>query len=260
MSGPEPPVREDELHAYLDEQLPSTCLSAVQRHLGAHPADAARIERYAAQREALRAAFAAEESETPPRLDLSRLLEERMRRRLFWRVAAAAVLTFGIGGAVGWLWHSETPPSGVALAMSILEEQAVTAHTVYAAERRHAVEVPGSERNQLVGWLSARLGRTVNPPHLSTAGYRLIGGRLLANESGGASAMFLYEGVQGDRLTLVMRPMSPDLKSPEHDVSRGALSTCAWITHGMGYALVAAAPESGLDRLVGLVKAELGTG
>ncbi|MGH7154229.1 MAG: anti-sigma factor family protein, partial [Acetobacteraceae bacterium] len=75
MSAPEPAVREEELHAYVDGQLPSARLPAVMRHLDASPADAARVARYGEQRQALRAAFAAHETDPlQPELDLSRLM------------------------------------------------------------------------------------------------------------------------------------------------------------------------------------------
>ncbi len=262
MSAPERMVQEEELHAYVDGQLGDARLSAVRQYLAAHPTEAARISRYAAQREMLRAAFAAQDPKPlPPSLDLSRLVEARMRRRsLPWRTAAAVLLAAALGGAGGWLLHRPVSPPPLAVAMSVLEQQALAAHAVYAVETRHPVEVTADQRDNLVHWLSNRLDRKVNPPDLSNEGYQLIGGRLLATERGGAAALFMYQTAQGDRLSLLMRPMAADLHAPEVDVSHGSVSACAWIAHGMGYALVAAAPENVLDTLSGQVKEELGAG
>jgi anti-sigma factor RsiW len=262
MSMPQRMVEEDELHAYVDGQLGEARLSAVRQYLAVHPAEATRVARYAAQRQMLRAAFAAQQPETlPPSLDLTRLVQERIRRRdLPWRAAAAVLLAAGLGAAGGWLLHRPASPPRLARAMSVLEQQALAAHAVYAVETRHPVEVTADQRDHLVRWLSNRLNRKVNPPDLSTQSYQLIGGRLLATERGGAAALFMYQTVNGDRLSLLMRPMSADLHAPEVDLSRGSVSACAWIAHGMGYALVAAAPEKVLDKLSDQVRQELGAG
>jgi anti-sigma factor RsiW len=53
------------------------------------------------------------------------------------------------------------------LAMALLEQEAVASHVVYAADRGHPIEVPGSEKSELAQWLSDRLKRTVAPPDLS---------------------------------------------------------------------------------------------
>ena len=99
------------------------------------------------------------------------------------------------------------------------------------------------------------LKHTVRPPDLSAAGYQLMSGRLLATEEGNASALFLYETVGGSRLSLLMRPMTADLTLAETGVSRGEWNICAWIEHGMGYALVAATPHLELDQLSDRIRA-----
>ena len=82
MSGSQPPIGEADLHAFVDNQLPSSRLAAVQRYLYANQQDARRVAAWAAQREALRQALALQaEAPLPPGLDLSRLIETRLRRR-----------------------------------------------------------------------------------------------------------------------------------------------------------------------------------
>jgi anti-sigma factor RsiW len=261
VSASEPTVKEDELNAYIDGQLPSARLSAVTRYLATHPSEAKRIASYLAQRDALRAAFSTPEAESlPPELNFRRLLKARARRRLQWHVATAAALALIVGGAAGWFLHSSAPPSRVAHAMLALEEQAFAAHTVYTVDVGHLGAIPGSGNDTLAQWLSIHLNRKATLPDLSAAGYKLMGGWLLGSESGTASALLLYETSDGRRLSLLMRPMAPDLSSPEVELSRGTWNTCAWIAYGMGYALVAEAPRDELDRLSDQIRGEFQPG
>ncbi len=51
------PVREDDLHAYVDGALPEARRLDVEAWLAAHPEDAARVQTWAGQNQALHAAF-----------------------------------------------------------------------------------------------------------------------------------------------------------------------------------------------------------
>jgi anti-sigma factor RsiW len=251
MTAGERPISEDELHAYVDDQLDTARRLEVERYLDAHPDVSRRVSVYRAHRESLRVALAAPAAEPiPPELNLSRLLEARLRRRHgWWRLAASVVLCLGLGGAVGWYVGPGPSPSRIELAVSLLQQEAIASHTVYAADRRHPIEVAAADRDHLATWLSNRLHRTVVPPDLSAAGYRLLGGRLLATEHGGAAALFVYDDSQGNRLSVVMRPMAPELHAAHMDMSKGAVNGCSWIDNGMGYAVVAAVSDANLDRV-----------
>ena len=48
MSGSQPPIGEADLHAFVDNQLPSSRLAAVQRYLYANQQDARRVAAWAA--------------------------------------------------------------------------------------------------------------------------------------------------------------------------------------------------------------------
>ncbi len=256
MSGPQP-VSSDDLHAFVDGQLPPAERDEVARRLETDAEAAQLVAAYQVQRQALRAAFAARASEpVPSRLALARILEERHRRRPApWRMAAAVLLALGVGGAAGWALHWQPKQSRVQYAMSLLEQQALTSHIVYAPDNHHAVEVSAGDVAHLSSWLSGRLKRHVSPPDLSGLGYHLIGGRLLATEHGGAAALLMYGDDAGDRLSVLMRPMSPDLHAPQADVSQGQLNSCAWIESGLGYAVVAALPDHTIDRIVDQIRA-----
>jgi anti-sigma factor RsiW len=138
--------------------------------------------------------------------------------------------------------------------MALLQQQALATYAVYAIDRRHPIEVGADQKDHLSTWLSNRLRRTVKPPDLEALDYRLIGGRLLATEHGGAAALFMYEDSHGERLSLVLRPMSPDLRAPTSDMRDGTVNGCAWITDGLGYAVVAALPDAELDRVADFIR------
>jgi len=117
------------------------------------------------------------------------------------------------------------------------------------ADSRHPIEVTAADGAHLSQWLSNRLRRDVVPPDLSAVGYRLLGGRLVATERGAAAALFVYDNAQGDRLSVLLRPMAPELRAVRSDIAKGSLSGCTWIGGGMGYAVVAPAPDQTLDRV-----------
>jgi anti-sigma factor RsiW len=84
----------------------------------------------------------------------------------------------------------------------MMTAEALDAHKLYVVEVRHPVEVPGSEAEHLVQWLSKRVGYPVHAPNLETLGLKLVGGRLLPGPSGTAAAFLMYEGATGERFTL----------------------------------------------------------
>jgi anti-sigma factor RsiW len=213
------PVTEDELHAYVDGELPADRQDAVAAWLAARPEDAARVASWRAQAEAVRARYGAVASEpTPERLKLERL----MRPRPWAAIAAvAAVAAFLIGGASGWMARgaSAAAPSG----FETFTSEALDAHKLYVVEVRHPVEVPASERAHMVQWLSKRLGYDQRVPDLEKLGLKLIGGRLLPGPTG-AAAFYMYEGPSGERYTIYCaRPMTPEtqlrFKSEERTAS-----------------------------------------
>jgi anti-sigma factor RsiW len=256
VSGSEPPIGEDDLHAYVDGQLTPSRRATVQRYLQTNPEEARRVAAWTAQRGTLRAVFAARAAAPLPHdLDLSRLIEQRLRRRRVpWLAAASVALALAVGGGAGWLLRAAPTPDPATPAMAILRQQALATYAVYAVDKRHPIEVGADQKDHLSTWLSNRLRRAVKPPDLEALNYHLIGGRLLATEHGGAAALFMYENLQGQRLSLVLRPMSPELRASPSEMREGTVSGCAWIANGLGYAVVAALPDAELDRVADFIQ------
>jgi len=193
-------VTEEALHAYVDDRLGPTERAAVERHLAAHPEDAARVADFQAQRRLLQDAFAPVLDEPMP--------ERLARRRLgtapmLWRIAAVvAWMTFG--GILGWHLHERQQPPAQSVAYEkTLVERARMAHVIYTAEPRRAVEVPASQEDDMIRWLSKRMNTAVRVPDLTAHGFQAMGGRLLPGVDGPA-CQIMYQNADGKRLTIYL--------------------------------------------------------
>lgn len=195
------PVTEEELHAYVDGELPADRQEAVTAWLTAHPEQAAQVASWRAQAEAIRARYGSvAEEPVPERLKLEHVLRrDRAGGRSWGTIAAAALLAFVVGGAGGWFAHGASAASRTGF--DVFTAEALDAYKLYVVEVRHPVEVPGSERPHLTQWLSKRLGAELRIPDLQSIGLKLVGGRLLPGPTG-AAAFYMYEGASGERFTI----------------------------------------------------------
>src|SRR3979411_316106 len=77
MTDPKIPVTEDELHAYVDNELPAERSGDVEAWYAAHPDDAERVQSWRAMAEALHARYDSVADEAVPRrLEIERLVRE----------------------------------------------------------------------------------------------------------------------------------------------------------------------------------------
>src|SRR3954454_4649273 len=223
------PVTEDELHAYIDNELPVERRADVEAWLAAHAEDAEREQSGSAMADALHARYDSVADEAvPKRLEIERLV--RQPRKWMLGAMAAALLAFVAGGGVGWVARgASAEPS----AFQNLTLDALDAHRLYVVEVRHPVEVPGSERAHLQQWLTKRCGWEVRAPALETTGLKLVGGRLLPGPTGPASFL-MYESASGERFTVYTaraKTETTQMRYAKHD-GDGALF---WADRGVGY-------------------------
>src|SRR5437763_4997743 len=102
MSDRNIPVTEDELHAYVDNELPAERRGDVEAWLMAHPDEAERVRSWRAMAEALHARYDAVADETvPKRLDVERLV--RQPRKWVSDADEAPLEAFIGRGGVCWL-------------------------------------------------------------------------------------------------------------------------------------------------------------
>ena len=226
---------EEELHAYVDNQLSSERRAAVEAFLATAPAAAAKVAALRRDAENLRAMLAGGMNLWPanPALDpayIRRRLRARRTQRL--SLAASFVLALILGSAGGWYAHSRVA-SNVPVPMA----DAVDAYRVFATDRLRPVELRASDAADLQSWLSTRLGRPMALPDLGIYGFKLLGGRLLSTADGPA-AMILYEDVDGQRISFYLRPSTrfpPGTSGRRTD--RGLLAKY-WFHNGYGFAVV----------------------
>lgn len=228
------PVTEDELHAYVDGELPAERRDAVEAWLAKHPDDAARVAAWRAQAETVRARYASIVNEpVPARLALDRITR---RRRSWVAIATAAtVAAFVIGGTAGWLARDVASAAGAAATpseMEVFANEAMSAHRLYIGEVRHPIEVKAEEKH-LLPWLSRRVGTTLRAPDLKAFDLNLLGGRLLPGVHS-PTALFMYESGSGERVTIYVAKTNEARTSFRYKISDkfGALR---WSEAGFGW-------------------------
>jgi anti-sigma factor RsiW len=240
------PITEEDLQGYVDRLLDPERQAEVADYLDDHADVAQRVQGYRRHDEALREAlrpFA--EEPVPPELNLARMIETRRRPVAAWWQAAAAVVLLCAGGAGGWALHGrmQPPPGSMAGGMAALVQEASDSYDVYAPDHMHPVEFKAADRSELLHWASQRLQRPMTVPDLASAGYRFMGGRLLATAHGPA-VLFMYDDDHGTRLVMVTRAMAANQRTPMSQHEHNAVAGFAWADNGMGYSLVGPlAPE-----------------
>ena len=246
MNAAERPVSEEELQAWVDGWLDPARRAAVDRHLAAHPDQAARLSDYRRHGEILRETLRGPDHDPVPGRLLLVARSGAPRWHARWIAAAAAVLLLavGLGGGWGLRGFLETPADAVSVAGAAggdLVTQAAAAHRVYSVEVRHPVEVRAEEAH-LVAWLSKRVGKPLKAPDLRADGFVLMGGRLLPSDEG-VAAQFMYEDGAGRRITCYVRSNASGKETAFRFMQEDGLAAFYWLDGALGYALVGPLPR-----------------
>jgi anti-sigma factor RsiW len=245
------PVTEDELHAYVDNELPAERRGDVDAWLSSHPDDAARVRAWNEMAEMLHARYDSIADEVVPnRLEIERLVGRLVGRPRKWIYAATAatLAAFICGGGIGWLARGVT---SIPSAIESLATDALDAHRLYVVEVRHPVEVPGSERAHLQTWLSKRCGWSVRAPQLDETGLKLVGGRLLPGPSGPASFL-MYESASGERFTLYSTRSKTGTAQMRYTAAENS-GAMYWSEGNVGYVLAGPTDKERLNQVARMV-------
>lgn len=255
-----PAVCDDDLHAFADGRLDPSRRASIAAWLAENPDAAARVAAYQRINSELHRHFDPVMDEPLP---LGMTVPPPARRS--WRaVAGAAAAALVAGWLGGWLAHGawqapEAVERAAAVAPSIAT-QAAAAHAAYAPEVRHPVEVGADEETHLVRWLSNRMGHPIRAPRLESAGYRLMGGRLLPGAGGGLACQFMYESASGARITLFIRTRT---NAEQNETAfrfaeeANGVGVFYWLDRSFGYALSATLPREQLLSLARLIYDQL---
>jgi len=247
MSDTRIPVTEDELHAYVDNELPAERRGDVEAWLVTHPDCAERVRAWREMAEMLHARYdrIADEA-VPERFQIEHLV--RTPRKWMYGAIAAAFAAFVVGGGAGWMVRGvAATPSG----LQSLTADALDAHRLYVVEVRHPVEVPGSERAHLQTWLSKRCGWMVRAPQLDASGLKLVGGRLLPGTSGPASFL-MYETASGERYTLYTSRAKTGTEQMRYTAAENS-GAMYWSEDDVGYVLSGPTDRERLNQVARLV-------
>jgi anti-sigma factor RsiW len=242
MAQSDDPIGEADLVAFVDGRLDPGRKAAVVKWLDENPDERARIDSWRSQDDLLRTALNPILSEPVP----ERIVAPLRARRRNWLmpISMAASLVVGIG--VGfWMWGGDESAAAREIAAI-----ALSAHEVYIAEVRHPIEVPVSDKEHLVAWLSNRMDTAIEPPDLSASGLALLGGRVVPND-GKPAAMLMYEDDTGERYTLlIVRNAKSEVTSLRYAGNAGS-GAYYWLNGAIGYAF--SGPED-RDRLMRLTR------
>ncbi len=274
-TGHPAPLSEDDLQALVDNRLDAATREALLARVRNDPVATQALADFRAQRAALRGLHAQVLDEPIPSSlqgAARRVTLARQAQRQAWQwggMAATVALAFGLG----WWTHggvdstlAQAPGASQARMLAQAGQQFVrfasVAHGVYAPEVRHPVEVTSAQQEHLVQWLSKRLGRSLKLPQLSTAGFELVGGRLLPGDAG-ARAQFMFQNAAGERVTLYLGAMAVDasVRNTQETAFRfstqGAVNSFYWMDQGFGYALSGQLTREQLMPLAQLVYQQL---
>lgn len=266
---------EHDLHAYVDGRLDAAHRAQVEAWLAQHPDSAAELRAWQRDAQQLRAALAGVGVgagvgvSSAPELDPARLRAGlRQARRRHHAMAAAVLLSIGVGGIGGWQareWSrpaaphwaqassssptaaspsdaSLTPasPTDASTAASVSMApmaDAIAAHRLFAV--RHDLRPDRSaDGGDLQSWLDANFREPMRLPDLSAAGFHPSGARMLSTEQG-AAALVIYTGPSANAISFYIRPPGPRRHLlPRGDRRDGDLLAQYWSRGAYNYAMV----------------------
>ena len=257
-------VNDERLSAWVDGELGTADREQVQAWLQAHPADMARVQAWAADRDALARLFGPVLHEPAPDALKATVWRRDRAAPPRWALAAAAagLLVGGalLGGGAVWRWQQQWHQQQQTELAAQLRQQlapgtaqgwvqrAAYAHSIYVAEPRHPVEVRAQEEH-LSRWLTRRIDIPVKLFDLHELGFELVGGRLLP-DGPGKSAQLMYQDApatgQPRRVTVYLRKPEKGADAAFRYEQQGKLGLFYWIEEGAGYALVGELPKETL--------------
>lgn len=225
---------EEDIHAYVDGRLDDERRQAIEFYLAQNPARAAEVHGWQRDAQQLRAALSGVGMPAPnPELDPQRLRQRRSQRlRARLAIAAMLVLALGAGGIGGWQVRAQRefavePPMGDAL----------QAYRLFASAQPASFDISGNASDHLQAWLDTHFRGAPRLPDLQQAGFHVVGGRLMAAETGPA-AMVLYEDTAGRAITFYIRPPSARGALPRGQRRDGNLIAAYGSRNGFNLAMV----------------------
>ncbi|MEZ5930982.1 MAG: hypothetical protein R3F54_03365 [Alphaproteobacteria bacterium] len=209
-------LKEHRIQDYIDDRQNERDRASVAAYLLANPDVGAAVERLRRQNEALKA-MGQEILDEPVPERLRSVIGDakvgtspasvpaaemppapRLQRRPFLE-AAAAILLFIVGGAVGWFLHDKINP--LPSDDDLLTSQIVYAYEFYDRERDYPIDFAADRVQDFDGWISRSFTRSLPPPDLARYHFTYAGGRLVPSARIPV-AQFQFENDHQQRLGL----------------------------------------------------------
>jgi anti-sigma factor RsiW len=242
---------DEQLQAYVDNELDEITACEVEKYLQLNPQLAEEINDYQQYNADLHRLFDPVLDEKIPERLQAKTAKPSKSPWFSYSQAASLFLAVAIGVIIGWMSRAELAPTvaSVQQATNTLVQDAFAYHAVYTPEVLHPVEVDASQQQHLTKWLSKRLKTKIRAPDLAKLGFNLLGGRLL--ESGNEpAAQFMYENEHGQRLTLFARHrFNTENETAFHYASAGKINGFYWIDDQLSFVIVSAIPKAEISRV-----------
>jgi anti-sigma factor RsiW len=243
---------DEQIQDYIDGRLNERDRAAVAAYLLAHPRSAAEVESVRRQSDALRA-LGQEILDEPVPEHLRRILRDRPARsraglrpstprathRLLRRLpsfleAAAAIVVFCAGSAIGWFAHGVVHP--LPSLGDILLADMSRAYAFYGA-RDYPVDFPPDRAEEFVTWIGRSFQREVRPPDLAEFGYSYRGGRLIPTGRT-RIGLFQFERPENVRLAIFFWTTGGPPQVVRALQDRNEIAGHFWHTDGISFAVI----------------------
>jgi anti-sigma factor RsiW len=214
------PISEEELHAYLDGELPDARRAAVEAYLRDHPEDAQRLGVYRDDGVAIKrifshggAAIHARRSSSP--------MSWRSVSTVSWRHAAAVALILAVGAAAGWFGRERINDTG----MERLAHQAAAAHLILNGSGVEPLAT--SSLGELSRRMSSALGVRTELRDPSGTGYKIVGARIVPLATGRA-VQLVMRGPADETITFYFEGRPGAKETPVRRIAGNGLTTLVW--------------------------------
>lgn len=254
MTAGRPQLDDIYLHAYVDGELSDAEAREVELRLQTDATARVLVASLAAQRDALQSKYGLPVNCDVTKKMVAQVLASKSSRRWGAIAKLSGVAALVVAAAMGGYFLREMAEPPAVFADPPFVATAVGAHTVFAPEMRHAVEVPASDERHLVYWLSKRLENPVRVARLE--GWTLVGGRLLPDASHPA-AQLMYEDANGRRITLFQRAKTGQADQSLRFVAGDTVRAFYWVEGGVAYVVSGALEKFELKGLAQALNASL---
>ena len=232
-----PRPSEEELHAYVDGELAEDRRAVVVAYLRDHPAEAARLEAYRADGEAIARLFA----RAPP----SGRAASRSWGRETWVRVAATVLVAVVTVAAGltWYWRGHIDET----VWARFGAEALAAHL--ALTRSDSPPSMTASLQDVAAFLSVEVKTPVRLENPANPEFTLVGSRFLMGGKGRV-AQLAFRNRAGVLVTMYFEPWLHKRDVPFRALtSQADVRTIGWGDRELGCAVTGALPDDELERI-----------